>query len=81
MKQILPALCFRLVDSLGGFTTSVDPLLAVLMDCLTEAIAVADLGSDMWSYPRLRSSTGFRFSNVGSSSGDQNVVEARYTKR
>ena len=51
------------------------------MDCLTEAIAVADLGSDMWSYPRLRSSIGFRFSNLGSSSGDQNVIEARYTKR
>ena len=81
MKQVLPALCFGLVDSLGSFTTSVYPLLAVLMDCLKEAIAVADLGWDMWSHPRLRSSTGFGFSNVGSSSGDQNVVKARYTKR
>ena len=51
------------------------------MDCLTEVIAVADLESDMWSYPRLRSSFGLKFSNVGSSSGDQNVVEVRYTKR
>ena len=72
---------FSLVDCLGSFMASVYPLLAALMDRLTETIVVADLGSHMWSHPRLRSSTGFRFSNVGSSSGDQNVVEARYTKR
>ena len=34
------------------------------------AIAVVDLGLHMWSHPSLRSSTRFRFSNVGSSSGD-----------
>ena len=40
------------------------------MNRLTEATAVADLGSHMLSKPRLRSSTGFRFPNVGSSMGD-----------
>ena len=61
---------FSLIDRLISFTTSVYPLLAILMDCLMEAIAVADLGSHMWSHPRFRSFIGFRFPNVGSSSGD-----------
>ena len=42
--------------------TSVNPLLAILRDCLTEAVAVSNLGSRMWSHPRFRSFTGFRFS-------------------
>ena len=50
--------------------TSVYPLLAILMDRLMEVIMVADLGSHMWSHPRFRSFTGFRFSNVSSSCGD-----------
>ena len=62
MEEIFPALCFDLIDRLVSFTTSVYPLLAILMDRLTEAIAVADLGSHMWSHPRFRYFTGFRFS-------------------
>ena len=67
LEKVFPTFCFGLVDCLGSFTTSVIPLLAILMDRLTEAISVADFGSHMWSYPRFRSLAGFRFSDVSSS--------------
>ena len=68
-----PTFCFGLVDCLGSFTTSVYPLLAILMDRLTEAISAADFGLHMWSYPRFRSFAGFRFSDVSSSCRDEDV--------
>ena len=71
--RIFPTFCFGLVDCLGSFTTSVYPLLAILMDRLAEAISAADFGSHMWSYPRFRSFAGFRFSDVSSSCRDEDV--------
>ena len=76
-----PTFCLGLVDCLVSFTTSVYPLLAILMDCLTEAISVADFGLHMKSHPRFRSLAGFRFSGVSSSYRDEDVIEARNLKR
>ena len=75
LEKIFPTFCFGLIDRLIGFTTSVYPLLVILMDRLMEAISVADFGSHMWSHPRFRSLAGFRFSNVSS------VIEVINSKR
>ena len=52
LEKIFPTLCLGLVDCLVNFMTSVYPLLAILMDCLMEAISNTDFGLDMWSHPR-----------------------------
>ena len=62
--EIFLTFCLGLVDCLGSFTTSIYPLLAILMDHLSEAISVAVFGSHMWSHPRFRSLAGFRFSDM-----------------
>ena len=80
LEKIFPTFCFGPVDRLVSLTTSVYSLLAILMDCLTEAISVADFGLHMWSHSRFRSLTGFRFSKVTSSCRDD-VIEARNSKR
>ena len=56
-------------------------VLASLIASLALRQAVADFGSPMWSHPRFRSLTGFRFSNVSSSCRDEDVIEARNSKR
>ena len=78
---LTPAFCFGLVDRLGSFMTSVYPLLVILMDRLTEAISIADFGSHMWSHPRFRSFAGFGFFDASSCSRDEDVIEARNSKR
>ena len=80
-EKIFPTFCFGLVDCLSSFTTSVYPLLAILMDRLTEAISLADFGLHMWSHQRFGSLTGFRFFNVSSSCRNKDVIEARKSKR
>ena len=52
LEKIFPTLCLGLVDRLVSYATSVYPILAILMNRLTEAILNADFGSDMWSHPR-----------------------------
>ena len=81
LGKIFPTFCLGLVDCLGSFTTSVYPLLAILMDRLTEAICFSDFGSHMWNHPRFRSLHGFSFSDVSSCCRDEDVTEARNLKR
>ena len=52
LEKIFPTLCPGLVDRLVSFTTSVYPLLAILMNRLTETISNTEFGSNKWSYPR-----------------------------
>ena len=80
-EKIFPTFFLGLDDRLGTFTTSVYPLLVVLMDRLTKAISIADFCSNMWSNPRFRSFAWFRFSNVSSCGRDEDVTEARNSKR
>ena len=68
LENIFSTFCLGLVDRLGSFTTTVNPLLVILMYCLTEAISSEDFGSPVWSHPRFRFLAGFRFSNVSCSS-------------
>ena len=75
LEKIFPTFCYGLIDLLVSFTTTVYPLLVILMDPLMEAISVVDFGSHMWSHPRFRSLAGFRFSNVNS------VIEVINSKR
>ena len=44
-KKIFPAFLLGLINCLGSFTTSVYPLLAILMDRSAEAISSANIGS------------------------------------
>ena len=81
LEKIFPTFCLGLDDRLGSFTTSVYPLLTILMDCLMEAISIADFGLYMWSHRRFRSLAGFRFSNVNSCGRDEDVTETRNLKR
>ena len=81
LEKIFPTLCLGLVDCLVNFMTSVYPLLAILMDCLMEAISNTDFGLDMWSHPRFWSLAGFRFSDVSSYCRDEDGIEVRNLKR
>ena len=81
LEKIFPIFCFGLVDRLVSFMTSIYPLLAILMDHLTEAILVADFGSHMWSHPRFGSLTGFRFPKLSSSCRDEDAIEVRNSER
>ena len=81
LEKIFLTFFLRLVDRLGSFTTSIYPLLVVLMDRLTKAISIADFCSNMWSNPRFRSFAWFRFSKVSSCGRDGDVTEASNSKR
>ena len=81
LKEIFPSLCLGLINSLSGFTASIDPLLSVLVDCLKEVISSTDFGSHLWSHPRFRFLARFYFLDVGCYSRDENIIETRYTKR
>ena len=81
LKKIFPAFCLDLVDSFGGFTTSIYPLLSILMRCSMEAIQSADFGTDLRIHPRFRLLAGFRFSNVSCCSWDENIIEVRDSNR
>ena len=81
LKEIFPAICLGLVESLSGFTTSLDPLLSLFVDSRTEAISSTEFGWHMWSHPRFGFLAGFWFLNVDCCSKDKNIVETRYTKR
>ena len=77
LEKIFQTFCLDLNDSLGSFLTSINPLLAILTDRLTEVISRADLGSHAWSHPRLWFLVGFRFSNMSCCDRDEDVIEAR----
>ena len=81
LEKIFLTFCLGLVDHFGSFTTSIYPLLAILMDDLAEAISVAVFGSHMWSHPRSRSLAEFRFSEMSSCCRDEDVTEAKNLKR
>ena len=63
LEKIFPTFSLGLTDYLASFMTSVYPLLAILMDCLTEAILIADFGSHRGNHSRFRSLAGLRFSD------------------
>ena len=46
-KYVFPTFCLGIVDSLSGFTASIDRLLLVLMYYQMEAISCMDFGSHM----------------------------------
>ena len=52
--MIFSTFCLSLIDSFGGFTASISPLLLVLMDYPMEAILSMDFGLYVWSHPRFR---------------------------
>ena len=81
MEKVFPTFCFCLVDHLGRFATGVFPLLAILMDRLSEAISVADFRSYMRIHPRFRFLAGFGFTDVSSSCRDKDFIEARDPER
>ena len=81
LKEIFPALCLGLVDSLGGFTASINQLLSVLVDCPMEAILSTDFDLHLWRHPKFRFLARFCFPNVVCCSRDENMVETRYKKR
>ena len=81
LEKIFATFCLGLVDSLGSFTTCINPLLVILMDRSSEPILGADFGSHVWSHPRFRFLAGFRFSNVSSCGRDEDVIEACNSKR
>ena len=64
LENIFSTFYLGLVDRLGSFTTTVNPILVILMYCSTDAISSEDFGSAVWSHPRFRFLAGFRFSNV-----------------
>ena len=61
LEEIFPTFCFGLVDSFGGFTASINPLLLILMYCPTDAISSTDFRSHVRSHPRFRFLARFRF--------------------
>ena len=53
LENIFPTFCLSLVDSLGSFSTSVNPLLAILMDRSTKVICC--LFTAVWFYVSIQS--------------------------
>ena len=47
----------------------------------TEVISSVDFGLHIWSYPRFKLLVGFRFSDKSCCGWDENVIEARDSKR
>ena len=81
LEKIFLTFCLGLVDCLGSFTTSVYPFLVILIDRLKEMISSANFGLLMWSHPRFRSLAAFRFYYVSRCGRDEDVIEARNSKR
>ena len=81
LEKIFLTFCLGLVDRLGSFTTSVYPFLVILMDGSTEAILSENFGFYLWSHPKFRSLAGFKFYYVSRCGRDEDVIEARNSKR
>ena len=57
---------------------SIDPLLLVLMDCLTEAVSSTNFGLHVWSHSRFKFLPRFCFPDLYCCSRVQNVIETRH---
>ena len=52
LKEIFPAFCLGLVDSIGGFRASIDPFLLVLVGFPIGAILSTNFCLLVWSHPK-----------------------------